>query len=209
MAELANPTLAMGIKTGVPTTLTNPFELMTNFANAQRSMVEAQSARQMLAARQRAGQIISASPDLDTAVQNMMKDPLTSGYASDVMNTLQGISSTITGQKAQEQSISASKTSQAGAQQEQNLSGLQTMMKIIGTSGPAEVQNNVDAVLAGMSPAARAANEKAYGSILKSLTDGLDDPNMSLQDKKALYAKRAAAVAIGGNVTPDVIRAQA
>lgn len=195
MAEMANPTLAMQVRPVGPLQ-TNPFEVVTNFANAQKSMVEAQMARASLAARAKAGQIIASSPDLDSAIGAMQKDPLVSGYLPDVMSTLQGISGAITTQK--------------GAQQEQAKSGLDLLFKVIGASGgdPSTLKSNANAALETLSPSAKASVGKSFNAIVKGLVSGLDDPNVPDEQKQQILAKRIAGIGIAGGLSTDVIRAQ-
>lgn len=195
MPELANPTIAMGIAQPTAPTLANPLEILHSYADTQRAMVEAQMAQKSMAARQRAGQIIASSPDMATAITGIQKDPLAAGYLPDIMSTLQG--------------VSTSQTQQAGSQQTQNLEGLGTLIKNIAGAGitdPTAIKGAAQASLDAMSPVARAANQQSYGALVKSLTDGLDDPNMTPDARKNNFNQRLIGLAMGAGMPAEGFR---
>lgn len=194
--DLADPTIAMQVRPLGGNQMANPFEMMSQFANAQRSMVEAQTARQLLQARQVAGQLISNAKDMPSAIEAIRTNPLTAGFASEIMSTMQG--------------VSTSQTQQAGEQQTQATTGLQNMIKGIASAGitdPKAIGGMRDAALAVMSPTARAANQGAYNALVHSLTDGLDDPNMSPDARKNAFNQRLSGIGIGAGMSADDFRA--
>lgn len=186
MPEFFNPDIAMGVRVPAPPAQANPMELVSQFANAQRAMVDAQSASQVLAAHQRAGQIIASAPDFESGINAAMKDPLVAPFAGDVMSSLASTQGTM--------------TSIAGAQQEQNLTALGKVFQLYGTgvSDPSTIMPGVKSVLDAMPPDVRARMEKPVMALTSSLLDGNPSPE-ELQKRFAAYATTA------GGVSPDTI----
>lgn len=167
-----------------------PEVLNANTVNAQNA-VALQQQQAQLAARQKAGAIMAQAPDLDTGVKALLADPVTAGFAPDVINTLQ--------------SVNQAGTAIGGERQAQALTGQQKLIQSLlpGINDPSTVKPIVDNTLAAMSPSARDANSKAYGNIVTSLTDGLpSDPDAA----KGEYQRRLSAMLIGAGVPSDAIR---
>lgn len=168
-----------------------PEVLGANIANATNQVALTQ-AQQQLAARQKAGQIMARAPSVEVGVAQLLSDPETAGFAPDVVNTMQAISS--------------SQTGQAGEQQSQAISGQGQLFKVLtgAVQNPGMAKPLADAALDAMSPSARAANSQAYTNIVKSLTDGLPDDPVAAQQE---YSKRLSGILLGAGIPADQIRA--
>lgn len=193
MPELANPTVALGIKPVQPIQ-SNPFELLRGMADTQSALLGAENAKRILSAKQKAGSIMQAAPTLEEGINALALDPEVSGYVPDIISTLQGVSGAM--------------TSQQGAIQDQSLSGLAQVIKMVGStvSDPRVLEGGTQAILETLSPSAAPRVRKAYGAVVKSLTDGL----LKLPPEKRLeeYQKRAAAMFVGSGGDESAIRAQ-
>jgi len=58
-----------------------------------------------------------------------------------------------------------------------------------------------------MSPTARAANQNSYNALVRSLTDGLDDPNMDPEARAGAFKQRLAGIGMSAGMSADDFRA--
>lgn len=173
---------------------TNPMGIMDTvgkFAGIQAQLNQNQLFRQTFAARQKAGEILSTAPDLESAITQLQQDPLTGPFAGETINSLRQSQLAL--------------TQVQGEQQKQSQDAFQAFLKSLpGTAAdPSQFSHNVDAQMSLMSPTARARVAPAIQAITRGLTDGLpSDPTGA----KALFNQRLSGLMIGGGVTPEALR---
>ena len=164
---------------------------MEKWAGIQNALNQNRLFQQTQAARARAGEIISASPDLDSAIHGLTQDPLVAPYAAETINTLrQSQLAFIQGQ---------------GALQEQADKGLQAVMKSMPEvmADPSRWNEIVGARLATLNPAIRNRVKVAVDSLQDSLTHDLpDDP----QQRQVVFSQRLAGKVLGAGFTPEAIQ---
>lgn len=161
---------------------------MGDWAAVQTQMTQAQLARQGLAAKIKAGQILASSPDLETGLQGLFKDPTVAPYAGDIVNSIR--------------SSMLAQTQQAGAQQTQALGAWDAVKKGLPALAADPSQATWDSitkpVLAAASPTARASLNSTLGSLQESLLGDLpDDP----AQRRSVFQARVAGLAAA---SPDV-----
>jgi len=186
-----DPSISLGVNP--PAAPANPLGAIGAFADVQDKLNQIQLFRQTFAARQKAGQILAASPDLDTGLQNLYKDPTTAAFAGEINNqTRQGMLAQLQYQ---------------GEQQKQSEDGFDAVMKGLsaGISEPSMVPKIIDAQTKLLSPAALERDGPAIESVKSALIDGLPSDPAAAQNE---FIKRLAAFNLAANVNPDVIRAQ-
>ena len=167
----------------------NPLEVIGGAAKTIEGITSMQTARQQYAARQKAGQILATSPDLDTAIDQMYKDPTVGPFAGEIINLVRQ------GQLAQ--------TQIQGEQQTQAMNGIAAVMKALpgAVADPKLLPGLVNSQLAGLSKVARDRAEPAVKAVLSSLLDGLpNDP----KEATAMYRQRLAGLATSASVGSDV-----
>lgn len=162
---------------------------MSGWADLQTKMTAAKTAQQTYAARVKAGQILSSSPDLETGMTRLFADPTVAPFAGEITSSIRQ------GMLAQ--------TQQAGAQQEQALGAWDAVKKglpaLAGSPDSATWKSVTAPVLAGMSPSARAQVGPALESLRASLIDGLpEDPKAA----RAMFSARVAGISAA---SPDVM----
>jgi hypothetical protein len=169
---------------------TNPLALVGQFADIQNKVNQNRMFQQTFAARQRAGQIIAASPDLESAFGSMTKDPLVAPFAGPIINEYrQGMLSQLQYQ---------------GEQQTQARSAFEGVLKALpaALADPSKLGPAIQTQLALMSPAARSKNAPAITSLISSLTDGLaDDPAVA----RTQFNKNVVAQLVSAGVPVDAI----
>lgn len=182
----------------------NPLTMISNFATLQNTLNQNRLFQQTFAARQRAGQILSQSPDLEQGLEQLYRDPVTAPFAAETANAVRAGQQTFA-------DIQRLRAVTAGEQQKQATDGLQAA---VGHGLPAIIENPSDstwdtvmeAQLKVLSPSARAAVEPALRSLKTSLLADLpDDPD----EAKAMVKKRAAALSLGSGFTPEALAAVA
>lgn len=194
MAESAfagDPTISLGIKPAgsKENPLGNPLELAGRFATIQNQLNQNKLFQQTFSARQKAGQILATSPDLETGLKNLYADPLTAPFAPEI------VSSVRQGMLAQ--------TQQYGELQTQALKGFDSFMKAApgAIANPQSFDKLTDAYLATLSPQVREQVRGAIGNVRESLTAGLpSDPIKA----SAELRKRFAGLSTSAGVSPDV-----
>lgn len=181
-----DPTIALKSSSAIPN---SGLDTMASFADLQTKMTQAKTLAQTYQARVKAGQILAASPDLETGLGNLYKDPTVAPFAGEITNSIRQ------GMLAQ--------TQQAGEIQKQSESGLSTVMKALpalaGSPDDATWRSITNPALATMSPTARKAVAPALESLRSSLLDGLPDDPVARQ---AAFRSRVAGISAA---SPDVM----
>lgn len=172
----------------------NPVSTIAGFAQVQNALNQNRLFQQTFAARQQAGSILAAAPDLETGLQQLYQNPLTAPFAGEVANSI----------RAGQQTL----TQIQGEQQHQAQSGMEAVFKALPGlySNPTnqQWQSSMNAALAPLSPVARQRAMDGIESIRMGLMDNLPaDP----QAAQATMRQRIGAFMLGGGVTPEVIRA--
>lgn len=161
------------------------------YADIQNRLNQNRLFQQTFAARQRAGEIMAGSSDTESAIKNLMADPLVAPFAGETINYLR--ESNLALIQAQ------------GAQQTQAREGYDAVIKSLPTvmADPSRWDSVVSANLVTLSPSARARVEPAIGSLRDALFDDLPkDPNLA----RTIFNQRLSGVLIGGGITPDQIK---
>jgi hypothetical protein len=169
------------------------------FANIQNAINQNRLFQQTFAARQKAGQILAGAPDMETGLQNLLKDPVTAPFAGETINSIRTSQQTLA-------DIGRLQAVTAGERQHQNQTGMEAFYKSLGPilADPREevYQNIVNANLATLSPSAREDLAPAFNSIHTALMVGLPtDP----AQRRAAFNQRLAAFMSGGGITPESI----
>lgn len=185
-----DPTVPLGIK--VPGTENNALAMAGSMADTGLKLQNLQAMKMTLAAKARAGEIMSAAPDLDSGIADLAKDPLTAAWVPEIINTLQ--------------SVRSSQVSVQGEQMTQANTGMQGLFQALlpAVNDPGMFDEIVNTRLATMSPSARMSMARALPSIKAGLIDGLpDDPAAA----GALFQQRLAAMVVGAGLDPNSVRA--
>lgn len=161
------------------------------YAQVQNSLNQNKLFQQTFAARQRAGQIIAASPDLDTAVAAMYKDPIAAVYAPTAANEIR------TYQQIQ---LNMAKTKTEGVQ-----AGLQGFLKMsLGPQGMDEGTWNTykKAALDAASPEFRQPMSAAIDDYRKALTGNIDS-SLPQEQQVQRYLQNAGGVMVGNGIDAE------
>lgn len=182
----------------------NPLTMMSGFANLQNTLNQNKLFQQTFAARQRAGQILSQSPDLEQGLEQLYRDPVTAPFAAETANAVRQGQQTFA-------DIQRLRAVTAGEQQRQATDGLQAAVAhglpaIIESPSDATWDSVMKAQLNVLSPSARAAVAPALESLKHAmLADLPEEPEAA----KAEVKKRAAALSLGSGFTPESLAAVA
>ncbi len=162
---------------------------MGRFSEIQNRLNTNRLFQQTFQARQQAGQILAASPDLETGLAALYKDPTVAPFAGEI------VASARQGMLAQQQL--------QGEQQTQASSGLQAVLKGMtgAVSDPSMLRSLIDSHMATLSPYARSRVAPAVDSITQALTSGLE--GLSPEQAMAVYRQRQAALATSTSMSPD------
>lgn len=159
---------------------------IADFADAQSKMTAAKQAQAMYAARVKAGQILAQSPDLETGLVNMSKDPTVGQFFGEISAGIRQ------GMLAQ--------TQQAGEQQKQALDvwgAVKTALPALGISPTEETWKSITGpALSAASPSARTTLGPALNSLKESLIGNLapnptNDPGITKANQNQLKANIA------------------
>lgn len=184
---------ALGLTPPVAPPMRDALGTAEGITNVQRGQAELEQVMQGLAAKKKAGQIMSIAPTLDEGIAALQADPSVAGFAPDIIATLQAVSS--------------EQTSQAGARQVQATSGLAAVMQglLPAVNDPETFDRLVGGQLELLSPSAREAAEAAMPVLRAALFDGLDrlDPAAA----GAEYQQRLGAMIVGSGFSPEGVRA--
>lgn len=177
-------------------TSSDPLESIARFAGIQNALNQNRLFQQTYAARQRSGQILASSPDTETAIRNLLADPVAAPFAGETIAALrQGALSL---QQLQ------------GEQQSQAISGLGAMYKALPlVLAGGDFDKVMQSQLSALSPVAKQrAMETIYGTstspgLKAALFDGLpQDP----QQARAVLNQRIVGATLSAGYTPDTIR---
>lgn len=164
---------------------------VSQLVDLQKGLTDLQSTRLTLAAKKRAGDLMALAPSLDDGIAAMTRDPGVSGFAPDVISTLQGIRS--------------AQVSMQGEQQVQAGSGLNAVLTSLlpALNDPTTFDADMAARMKTLSPSAQSAVSAAMPQIKASLFDGLPkDPAQAAE----VYQQRLGAMLVGAGFSADGIR---
>lgn len=170
----------------------NPLDTIGAYASTMNALNQNRLFQQTFAANQRIGQIMAGSPDFETGLANVGKDPQAMAFGGQAFANLRGAMLALTQQRSVEQTMAQS--------------GLQAVMKALpmGLTDPSLIPAAVNSQLMTLSPSARAAVKPAADSLVEALVGGLpSDPAQA----KAIFTKRFGAMAIAGGWNQDLINA--
>ncbi len=187
-----NISLAAGRGVGAAPEVPNALGMVGQFANIQNALNQNALFQQTFAARQIAGEIMAAAPDLETGLLQIQRNPATAAFAQQIASGVRQTQLTL--------------TQLEGEQQKQAQSGLEGFMKSLPAiaADPSQWSSVVKANLATLSPTAQSRVAPAMESIRQGLTDGLPtDPAAARQ----IFNQRLGGLMIAGGVPPDSIRA--
>lgn len=164
----------------------DPLGLMDQYVHLGTALTQQQILQQTFQARQRASEILAASPDLETGIQNVLRDPVASFGSGETINQFrQGM---------------LALTQQQGEVQRQAQSGLGPLLQ--GLNGaiedPSAFQPIRNAFLSTISPQARPQVEAAVNS-LQGYLAGSSSPDQ--------YRMRLGSLLLGAGVSPETLRA--
>lgn len=155
---------------------------MQRLLSIQQSLNQNQLFQQTFAARQKAGQIIAASPDLETAMKRLFADELTAPFAGEFGN-------------AARQMMTA-ETQQKGMLQEQAVKGFNDWFKAVPgfIENPAMFDQLAGSYLKMVSPQVRDQVKGAMQSVRDGLLDGLPlEPEARASEMRRRFAGMATA----------------
>lgn len=203
-----DPSISLGVK--VPDMLGT----IKSYADVQNTLNQNKLFQQTFSARQRAGQILSQAPDMETGLAELYKDPVTAPFAGETVNQVRQGQQTLADiqlkhQQAETSSAEAGKigTEQAKLGQEMSSSGLQGALAhglpaIIDNPSEATWNNVMAGQLKGLSPQAQRAVAPALDLVKQSLLSDLPDDPVGRVDT---VKRRAAALALGSGFTPEAL----
>lgn len=152
--------------------------------------------QQAFAAKQKAGAILAAAPDLETGMTNLYKDPQVAAFAPEITSNIRQ------GMLAQ--------TQQQGEVQKQAESGMSGVLRgIVASAGdPKAMTANVTTAFGTMSPQAQKIAQPYIANLVTSLTDGLDrNSDGSLTTAGTAQLKqRSAALATSVGISPTELQ---
>lgn len=167
-----DPTIPLGFKFPETPTSANPISFLSNWVGIQNSLNQNKLFNQTFAAKQRAGEILSSSPDLDSALNTLAHDPVAGPFAGEIMNNIRQA------QLAQTQ-IGKAQAETQGENQKQAQTGLEAFQKSMPAllADPSQWDKIAEANLATLSPEARKRVAPAINAIGEALTADLpSDP---------------------------------
>ncbi len=188
-----DPTVPMGIR---PVESTYGIESALGQASSlqdiQAKMLENQTRQLTLLARQKAGQIMNSAPDLQSGIDALLQDPLTSAFAPELAQTFQAIRASDVGVQRQ--------------LQEQATTGLGAVIRgaFPAITDPSTFLPTVEAWSSTLSPEARDRVNAAMPALKAALVDGLpDDPAQA----GPIFQQRLASMALAAGIGPETVRA--
>jgi hypothetical protein len=182
-----------GIQQAANPMMGNPVSTMTGFAQVQNLLNQNRLFQQTFAARQRLGEIMSTSPDLDTAMQRAEQDPVAAPWAPQVASTVMGLNKTTLEMQGQ-------RMGQAQTGMEAVLQGLRG---VYNSPTNDQWQLNMSAALQPLSPVARAAAEPYVESMRQGLMKNLPADQAAAAP---MIKQRIAGLLMSSNITPEMLR---
>jgi hypothetical protein len=164
----------------------NPLGITSGLVNTMTGIQQLRQLNMTLQARQRASEIIASSPDMDTAIQGILHDPIAAFGSGETIN--------------QFRQSQLAMTQVQGEVQKQATSGMEaTLHGLTGAlNDPRMFNPTVQAYLQTLSPAARAEVAPAVDSLKRGLVDTATSPGD--------YQNNLAALLMGSGISPDTIR---
>lgn len=194
-----DPTISLQVAGGGgPGAAANPTTTMLGqldtMSQLQNRMNQNRQFQLTLQARQEAGQILAASPDLDTGIKSILASPTAGPWSGDFVNTIR-------------QSMLADTQAQ-GERQKQALEGInKIMLAAAGSAGaPGMLAPTVGAVFAGMSPGAQKTVAGATQAMLTSLMPygAGQDSSKWTPEQTNQYKQNVAALAVAAGLDPKI-----
>lgn len=170
----------------------NPLGMIGQFATIQNALNQNRLFQQTFAARQQAGQIMSAAPDTETGLQQLMQDPLTAPFAPGIIGQVRQYQQTMTDiaskQLGMQQSIIGSFT--------KNLAAVR--------QNPGNWGNLVQETMAITPDSIKPGVAGALESLRKSLLEGINPNEAGWQQK---LDTNVSGLLLANGITPDDLRA--
>lgn len=166
----------------------NGLDSIARFAGIQNALNQNALFQQTFAARQRAGQLIAAAPDLDTGIRSLFSDPLTAAFAGEIGNAARQYELTTTQIAREKQGMVQS--------------GLGNTIKLLasGINDPSSLAGGIATGLGAVDPLVRDQVRSSTGSLVTSLTQGLpSDPAQA----SSIYKNRLIGMLLGSGMTPE------
>lgn len=192
-----DPSLSLAVQYPQSSGTAGGLALVGQFANIQNSLNQNRLFQQTFAARQRAGQILAAAPDIETGISQLSQDPLVAPFAGTIISPLREA------QMFQAQYQGAMQTQSLEGQKAaapQVLSGLLSNPTLAGyTAGRS-------AALVGLNPAVQGRVGSYLDSIATSLTPDPADGPPGSSGYAAAFQRNIAAKAAALGVSTDTIK---
>ena len=189
-----DPTISLHAGEGVAPMQGPNLGMLGQFAQIQNALNQNRLFQQTFAARMRMGEIMASSPNLDSAMQTALQDPIAAPFAPQILNTVRQTELTM--------------LQMQGEQQKQAQSGMEAVFKALPAiyNNPTnnQWQTSMSAALAPLSDTARQRVAPAIESIRMGLLDGIS-PDQG--QAAAQIRQRVGALMLQSNMTPDSIRA--
>jgi hypothetical protein len=186
-----DPSISLGATGAVSAPPINPLDMVGKFATIQNQINQNQLFQQTFAARKAAGQILATSPDMESAISELQKNPLTGPFAADTIASL----------RASQLAL----TQVQGEQQKQAKEGLDGVLKGVGPSlltDPSQFSPTVDAFMKTLSPSAEARVRPAIESLKQAWTSNLpSDPAQA----KSMFTQRVMGTLTSSGYTPEML----
>lgn len=188
-----DPSIPLGVAPLAPPQQQNPMAMIGQWAQIQNSLNQNKLFQQTFAARQKAGALLAAAPDMESGLAALMRDPTTAPFAGETINAIRQSQLTLTQLQGEVQT-----------QAKTGLEGFAKMLPTVFADPSEETWNNMaNATLETLSPQAKARVAPAIGSLKKALMDGLPDDPAS---RKATFTQRLTGMMLSSGVTPDAIK---
>lgn len=204
-----DPNISLGVSVAQPSSILsgNPLTSLEGFADVQNKLNTNKLFQQTFSAKQKAGEIIASSPDLDTAAQRMQQDPEVAPFAGEILNNYRQLELT-------NQQILGQKTTIQGQLQDQAKHGYDTVLQglpaVLDNPSEATWEGAINSRLKLLPKPIRDLVAPVIGDYKKSLLDGIPtNPDGTFTDPAAASAevkKRAFAGGLSVGITPDTLR---
>jgi hypothetical protein len=164
-------------------------DTISRFATIQNALNQNRLFQQTFTARQQAGQILSAAPDLDTGLSNLFKDPLTAAFAPELVNTARQMQNTMADIATKRQALAQG--------------GLSFTLKNLSSAlaDPSMLEGSLQAGLSTVDPMAAPQVRAAMSSIVQSLGHGLPEGPAGV----AAYRSRLTGLLLSSGFTPEAL----
>lgn len=187
MSGAGNESVALGVNP--PAAPANPFTLLGQYAEVQNRLNQNTQFQAEFAAKQRAGQIISQAPDIDSAIAQMKQDPGVAGFIPQIINNYQGL---------QQQTAQT-----AGTRQANTTNALHEVMQAVpqGMTDEASFDSAIKSRLGAIPENIRQNIAPAVSGLKAALFDGLQSGPAGAAE----YSRRWNAMMLGAGFTPQIV----